>query len=132
MTTKSTSSRKRGIITWELTGDAENVYAYAGNERNYEGVASVLGMTVYSDPAKVNIPDNKRLAKKSKSGHVKAGSANVYTAEIQKGARQTNSDILIPVDKIEDVLVNGALNGKSYAGGKIINVRGKLQRIVTV
>lgn len=125
-------TRKRGIVTFELSGDSENVHAFSGNERSYGQVASTLGMTVYDDPSKLKIPQGKTLIKRTKAQMVKNGTAIVMSAVIQKGSRQSITDIVIPADQLENVMVQKVLNGKNFAGGSIISVRGKVQRVVAV
>ncbi|ANV90775.1 hypothetical protein [Picosynechococcus sp. PCC 8807] len=125
----ATAAKKRGAITWKI---GNNVYQFSGSYQNYRDVASSLGMTVYDDTNDIKIDDNDVLIKGTQAAHVLRGSAVALTAELKDGVRTRRSTILVPVNKLEDVLVNNILTNKSFGKGKITDVRGRLQQVVTI
>lgn len=125
----ATAAKKRGAITWKI---GNNVFLFSGSYQNYRDVASTLGMTVYDDVNDVVLDENDTLVKGTQAAHVLRGSAMALTAELKDGVRTRRSTILVPVNKLEDVLVNNVLSGKSFGKGKITDVRGRLQQVVTV
>lgn len=128
-TPPANAAKKRGAITWKI---GNNVYLFSGSYQNYRDVASTLGMTVYDDTNDIKIADNDILVKGTQAAHVLRGSAVALTAELKDGVRSRRATILVPVNKLEDVLVNNSLNGKSFGKGRINDVRGRLQQVVTV
>lgn len=128
--TAATTAKKRGLVTFSLTGDADTIYGFNGSYKNYQDVATVLGLTVKEDASDFVTPENKTLLKQTMSQLVMDGIAFPVVLELDsRNGKSSTAKLLVPADKLDQLK---QLRGKSWGARKILKARGITQRTITV